>query len=238
MSETCLIIPCYNEENRLDSKAFLAFLDQHNQYHFLFVNDGSQDDTLTVLQLMKSQKKEKISILDLKENVGKAEAVRLGIRAMVNDFEYIGYLDADLATPLEEIHQMSILIKEKGAVMVMGSRIQRLGANINRSFIRHILGRIFATVVSNMLKLPVYDTQCGAKILKSGSADEIFLNSFLSKWLFDVEVLFRLKASESGDLDIYEYPLNIWEEKGDSRIKITDVLQFPIELLRIYFKYS
>lgn len=187
---------------------------------------------------MKSQKKEKISILDLKENVGKAEAVRLGIRAMVNDFEYIGYLDADLATPLEEIHQMSILIKEKGAVMVMGSRIQRLGANINRSFIRHILGRIFATVVSNMLKLPVYDTQCGAKILKSGSADEIFLNSFLSKWLFDVEVLFRLKASESGDLDIYEYPLNIWEEKGDSRIKITDVLQFPIELLRIYFKYS
>jgi hypothetical protein len=92
-----------------------------------------------------------------------------------------------------------------------------------------------------MLKLRFYDTQCGAKLLKSNIITDIFDEPFISPWLFDVEIVFRIlqnkKLNNPANL-IYEQPLNRWEEKGESKIKFKDLLKIPVELFKIWKKYK
>src|SRR5437667_5768961 len=99
MSRLLLVVPCFNEEKRLDTDAFRAF-----DADFLFVNDGSRDGTLRVLESLRDSDPRRFSILDLERNSGKAEAVRRGILAAIErGAEVTGFWDADLATPLSEV---------------------------------------------------------------------------------------------------------------------------------------
>ena len=158
----------------------------------------------------------------------------------INNYDLIGYLDADLSVPLEEINGFLIEIeKNKNIKIFMGMRIARLGANIERTMGRHILGRIFATVVSIMLRETVYDTQCGIKIIRSSVVTQLFKDKFISKWLFDVELIMRLKIiyPEYDDL-IFEHPLRKWTEVAGSKLKISNFLYAPIQLFIIWIKYN
>lgn len=207
-----------------------------NPCTFYFVNDGSTDSTLHLMRELEAGYPSKVEILDLPENRGKAEAVRQGIlSALATDrFHYIGYLDADLATPLEEIGFL-LMNFDQDVTVVIGSRIKRLGAEVNRSLLRHYFGRIFATAASVYLGMGVYDSQCGAKIFESHVAKELFSRPFVSRWLFDLELLYRLKRKAATGLswNIIEVPLRTWTEKGDSKIKFPDLLKVPYELYRI-----
>ena len=89
--------------------------------------------------------------------------------------DFIGYLDADLATPIEEIDNLLNIIKtDSKKEVVFASRIQLIGNEIKRNFFRHFIGRIFATCVSLLLKIKIYDTQCGAKIFSKKICDDNF----------------------------------------------------------------
>ena len=129
------------------------------------------------------------------------------------DFDYIAYFDADLATSLDEIPVFFNIFEQNNTLkMVVGSRVKRLGANINRKWMRHIVGRIFATCASATLLLPTYDTQCGAKMLSKDVVYQLFKDEFISKWLFDVEVFARLAlivGYPEVKNSIYEYPLDV-----------------------------
>ena len=104
----------------------------------------------------------------------------------------MGYWDADLATPLSTIPEFIEKFQSSRAlVAVCGSRILRLGASIQRLVFRHYLGRVFSTVASNILNIPVYDTQCGAKLFRTEHAELIFSEHFISRWFFDVELFAR-----------------------------------------------
>jgi dolichyl-phosphate beta-glucosyltransferase len=242
MSKVCLIIPCYNEERRLGKDDFEQFLSVHPDYDLLFVNDGSTDRTESVLASFANQLPNAF-ILNLKENRGKAEAVRAGFLQAIHsgDYQYIGYLDADLATPLSEMVRMKEMLEKNPPLkIILGSRWKRLGAQINRNLMRHYLGRVFATVVSYMFSIEVYDTQCGAKLLVNKDLDKIFRESFISSWFFDIEILLRL-IGENRDkpIDAYgaEVALKQWMEVSGSRIRIIDFLQAPFELLKIKKHY-
>jgi hypothetical protein len=119
--------------------------------------------------------------------------------------------------------------------MVCGSRVKRMGATIHRYAVRHIIGRVFATFISWSLRLPFYDTQCGAKLfLVEDVRQGIFEQPFLSRWLVDVEIIKRLQRHmgyEKSYIRIYEYPLSEWREVGQSRIKFSDMLKIPLDLL-------
>ena len=238
-----IIIPCYNEENRLPKKEFIDFFENnHSKIHFLMVNDGSSDATIDILNCFKSNY-QNIEVIDLKENVGKAEAVRHAILHSKNtNFDYIGYFDADLATPLNEIDKFIEQIILKNPLFLLGSRVKLLGlTQIERKWYRHYFGRVFATIASKMLKIPVYDTQCGAKMLKREVIDELFKEKFISSWLFDLELLFRLKVSplyKKNETPIIEIPLTKWEEKGESKIPFSYLFKIPFELFRIYLRYK
>lgn len=234
-----IVVPCYNEEKRLDSARFLQFIESNPAISFLFVNDGSKDGTLKVLKLIQERFPKQVAILDLEKNGGKAEAVRQGIMvaSAQAEMKWVGFWDADLATPLDEILRFQQLIDNRTELkMIMGCRFRHLGSNIDRKPSRHYVGRIFATIVSMMLKLPVYDTQCGAKLFEAQLAQKIFATSFISRWLFDVELLFRSRPFINPQ-QIYELPLCSWMDVNGSRLKFSDFLKSPFILAKIYLAH-
>ena len=247
MSQSLIVIPCYNEAQRLDGSAFCDFLKRKNDaVQFLFVDDGSTDHTLAMLKDLQRQHPHKIEILPLLQNQGKAEAVRQGIlHAASKEIDFAGFWDADLATPLEAIADFCHLLEENpGIDAVFGSRVQLLGRSIERSAARHYLGRMFATSVSLTLGLKVYDTQCGAKLFRARpDTFTLFAQPFSTRWIFDVEIIARMiRAQKEATVRpaadrIYEYPLSHWRDVQGSKLKSTDFLKAVYELLHIKLKY-
>jgi glycosyltransferase involved in cell wall biosynthesis len=246
MMSTTIVVPCYNEATRLPAETYLEFLDGRVDIRFLFVDDGSIDGTQDVLQQLCESSSGRCDFLQLPENRGKAEAVRRGIlSALDTDSSLVGFWDADLATPLEAIPVLAEVFEERPKVlMVSGSRVRLLGRHVDRDPFRHYAGRLFATVVSLMLDAPVYDTQCGAKLFRSCSTVEsLFHEEFITKWIFDVEILARLRQaigpaawSQPGDL-VYECPLETWQDVSGSKVRPQDFLHAPLDLIAIYRNY-
>ncbi len=242
MPKVAVVVPCYNEAERLPVNAFEDFIGNHD-YHFLFVNDGSTDDTAELLAKL-ADTQSQFSALELEHNVGKAEAVRAGILHILtsdSSYDLVGFIDADLATPLEELVPfVQLLEKSPDYRLVMGSRWKRLGSRIRRSTLRHYLGRIFATVVSITFDLNVYDTQCGAKMMRCQDLKPIFSEPFISPWFFDIEILCRFRQrfpDEPVDDWAAETPLTTWHEVGGSRVKLFDFLLAPLALWKIRRHY-
>ena len=239
-----IVVPCYNEGNRLECSEFLYFLSTHRgPIRFLFVNDGSLDETLSLLQTMRNVQPERISILDLPSNQGKAEAVRAGMLRGQIGSSVVGFWDADLATPLDSIQKLLVHFERDPAIeMVFGSRVRLLGRDINRRPLRHYLGRLFATAVSYSLQLPVYDTQCGAKLFRvTPELAEVLAAPFLSRWIFDVEIIARFLAAHPDPVypfrAIYESPLDCWRDVPGSKVSPFDFLKSSVELLQIRRRY-
>lgn len=240
------MVPCYNEAHRFRVEPFLEFLATDRPIEFLFVNDGSTDNTLALLELMRRGHEERILLLDKKINGGKGEAIRDGMRAALGasgtGCEYIGFWDADLATPLDAIPQLLQQLEETPHLqMIFGSRVRLLGRTIRRNPARHYLGRLFATVASTMLSLPIYDTQCGAKIFKVSPDLEAVLGApFISRWIFDVELIARFIQRRGRNFcfqSIYEFPLDAWEDVGGSKLRIFDFFYAAVDMMRIHQRY-
>jgi glycosyltransferase involved in cell wall biosynthesis len=242
MQKTAIVIPCYNESKRLKVDEFKNYLSETNSVSFIFVNDGSTDNTLEIINQLGKIAPRQVLCKSLEKNRGKAEAVRQGfLMAFKLGFRNIGYWDADLSTPLYSIDKLCEFLKEDKITIVMGSRVRLLGRKIKRRGIRHYLGRIFATFASLSLGLHVYDTQCGAKIFENNSElKKVFEHPFLVKWIFDVEILAKFKAirqirsSNSLENTTLEYPLDEWTEIRGSKIKFIDFFIAAIELAKIY----
>ena len=243
MSEVCVVVPCYNEEHRLRRAEFLAFVSSHADIALCFVDDGSRDGTWGVLEALRAKCPERILVHRVARNGGKAEAVRAGVLhvAAMPRFAILGYWDADLSTPLEEIDRLrAALESDPSCNLALGSRVKRLGARIERRTTRHILGRIFATLASAILGVEVYDSQCGAKLFRASMAETFFGQPFLTRWLFDLEMLARLRNTlgPSAIDTMHEVPLGSWKEVGGSKLGLKDMIAVPRELLRIRAHYN
>jgi len=244
MPTVCVIVPCYNESNRLPADAFVGYLSNHTDVSFCFVNDGSTDQTQAVLTQLQARCSNQITVLNMPQNAGKASAVRAGMLHCAQTtpmFNYLGYFDADLATPLDAIGDLSAVLDQMPALdLVMGSRIKYLGTDIRRDTFRHYAGRIVATFISNILKLPVYDSQCGAKLFRHQAVVPLFQEPFISPWLFDVELLARLiRQHGRGPVltRVAERPLRQWIEMDGSRIRPSYYVKLWYELYRIRQTY-
>ena len=242
MPAVCLVIPCFNEAARLDGTAFLAHLALDPRISFCFVDDGSTDATGQVLASLAARHPDRVFALTLPRNAGKAEAVRHGMLHAVRHraFTYVGYWDADLATPLSELAAMiDALDGAPACQIVLGSRWHRLGSRISRRAWRHILGRVFATIASLTLELPIYDSQCGAKLLRASAVEPLFEEPFLTRWMFDLELLARLRAhSLSATTDAaLEVPLTCWQDVRGSRLSLLQMAATPIGFWRIRQRY-
>lgn len=246
MSASTVVIPCYDEAKRLDAGRIGAFLHAERDVALVLVDDGSRDGTLALLRDLAAKHPGRVDVLALERNRGKAEAVRRGVlHALGRAPDYVGYWDADLATPLELIPAFARLLDERPELeLVMGARVALLGHAISRRLSRHYVGRVGATLISLVLGFPVYDTQCGAKLLRAGPlAERLFAQPFLAGWTFDVELLARVardraaRGLPSVASALYEYPLPAWRDVPGSKIGGLDYLRAGRELWRIHRRY-
>ena len=239
-----VVVPCYNEERRLPVDAFRSFALDGVRIEFLFVNDGSTDGTLPLLRSLVAADPTRFSLLNLERNSGKAEAVRRGMLAAFERHpDCTGFWDADLATPLGEIaHFVRIFGSRPEIEMVMAARVRLLGRSISRNPARHYVGRVGATLISSSLGLAVYDTQCGAKLFRAGDRiAELFDRPFLSRWIFDVEIIARLVRQRGRDAAakaIYELPIMTWHDVKGSKVRSTDFFHALKDLWKIHRAYN
>ena len=243
--DTTIVVPCYNEARRLPVDGFRAFAAAVPRVRFLFVDDGSTDETPCVLARLEAAAPDRFQAIVQRPNRGKAEAVRVGmLNAFADGGRYAGYWDADLATPLSEIQRfIDTLDAHPERDICFGARVQLLGRAIHRRPCRHYIGRLFATAAALALRLPIYDTQCGAKLFRvSPAMHALFAEPFLGRWTFDVEIVARLTqqcASEQRrpcDV-IYELPLDEWRDIDGSNVRPLDFVMALIELGRIRRRY-
>lgn len=247
MSRTAIVVPCYNEGNRFDGPAFDLALGDIPDLELVFVNDGSDDNTLIVLRAFEEKHPGRVRVIDLERNLGKSHAVRAGmLEALAGGATYCGYWDADLATPLNEIPRFVEVLEARPMLeLVIGSRVKLLGRSIERDPMRHYLGRVSATLISLLLNLPVYDTQCGAKLFRNSPETQgLFADTFLSGWIFDVELIARMirhrrdHGLPSAEFAIYELPLRQWHDMAGSKLRIGTAYAGAFwEVLRIYWRY-
>lgn len=240
MQKTAIVVPCYNEAKRLNTQQFIQYARENVNVSFIFVDDGSSDNTRTIIKNMQA-KSEQILAIYLDKNSGKSEAVRQGLlKAQLLEFNYIGFWDADLATPLTSINDFYKIMVDRNVSIVSGARVRLLGRDIQRKGLRHYLGRLFATLTSLTLNLAIYDTQCGAKLYKNDELLTLAISlPFRVSWIFDVEILARYKIqmkTTNRVLEnlIFEYPLEKWTHKSGSKVKATDFIKATLDLLKIY----
>ncbi len=241
--QLALIVPCHNEASRLDPAAFLGFASSHPDVRLVFVDDGSIDGTGEILERMRASAPDVVRTVALSPRRGKAEAVRIGMLAGLEQHpRLIGFFDADLATPLAAIDDFLNVLRLRPAVeFVLGARVMLMGRDVRRKTSRHYLGRVFATAASQALDLAVYDTQCGAKILRvtAGTAS-LFVTPFRSSWVFDVELIARylrlpVMPGEPARRDrLYELVLPAWHDKAGSKLRWHDFVRALVDVAQIW----
>jgi glycosyltransferase involved in cell wall biosynthesis len=197
-----LCVPCYRESARLP-----IFLEQIKaqdrpldfaELTVLFLDDGSgeaEQDALKNLLARSAFTNFKIESKFFEKNRGKGGVLRDGFKeGLRREFDLIGFLDSDGATPF---YEGLALLEEAWRFPqldgVIGSRVKCLGKTVERSFKRHLVGRVFATLLSNLYDIPVYDSQCGAKIFrKRALTAELLDRCYDDRWLFDTQLLILL----------------------------------------------
>jgi len=238
-----VVIPCYDEEKRLLSDDFRSFVHKNLGYHLCFVNDGSKDNTLEVLQELRKGKEAYISIYNCEKNGGKAEAVRLGMLhlAKQNQFDYIGFLDADLSTNFDDFQDLVKTISTSNYQIVSGSRMSRMGADIAKESARKIISQMINFIIRKTLGMEINDTQCGAKIMTKEIVEKTFQKKFLTRWLFDVEIFMRMKNEyglEEAKKLICEKPLNRWVHVDGSKLSFKDSFKIIGQIGQIAVHYN
>lgn len=245
---TCIIIPIYNEAERFQKQNYVRFAAKNPHIKFLLVNDGSLDGSLAMIRKLESQFPAQFEVLNIKINQGKAEAVRQGfLQAFESEYPFIGFWDADLATPLSAIQDFQAAISCHSSIdVVIGSRLNLLGHNVQRKFVRRRIGGCCSVLASLVLKSRIRDSQCGAKLFRTTPEVKFAFSAPLrSRWLFDVELLARLRQAwtrretdrrEFGKR-VFELPLLNWREVPGSSLKKMDFVKATVEMCQIYWSY-
>ncbi|MTB52180.1 glycosyltransferase [Lewinella sp. W8] len=240
-----IVIPCYNEAKRLRFDAFAEFLNNNAPFQLCFVNDGSTDSTLEELQQFQQLYPERVIVHDMPRNRGKAEAVRAGTLRLVADpkIHNVGFMDADLSTSFEDYATLVDILRSPTGPkkLVFGSRKISEDSKVDRSLFRTIASGVAGTMIRAILRLPVQDTQCGAKVFDADLARSCFRQGFVTRWLFDVELFIRARKQYGRRnimYRIHEQPLREWVHVEGSKLTLKDSVMIPVQLMKIFLAYD
>ncbi len=189
MKKVSVVLPVYNEERYIEGifNSVLDFSKKNPSYEFIFVNDGSTDNTKEILKnKTKSSKTKNIRLISNNPNQGKGYAIKKGVEQANGN--YICFTDGDLAYSLDHI---PILVKKlKDSDVVIGSR-GLVSENVNNvTTLRRIFGVVFNLLTRAILSLNYNDMQAGIKGFRKQVAKELFSKQKLKGFSFDVEILY------------------------------------------------
>jgi glycosyltransferase involved in cell wall biosynthesis len=237
MQKVAIIIPCYNEERRLNYKNIEPLL-LNSTIDVYFANDGSKDNTLEIINSIIANQKQRLHLINFTENSGKANTIFKAINQIhqQDKYDFIGYFDADFSTPSDEIIRLVDEISKRKCEFLIGSRILLLNSGINRKYYRHIIGRVIITLINLKFKLGIYDTQCGAKLFSKKIILNAFDKPFYTSWIFDVEIFIRLQKQ---NLLIHgmEIPIYKWRDVDGSKLGWRTGFKILKELYLLNKKY-
>ena len=229
-----LVVPCFNEENRLSAEYWVAVASLKNVF-VIFVDDGSTDSTLSEI-IRLSSAYSNFSFISLPSNAGKAEAVRVGLLSpYAAESEFVGFLDADGAFGIDDISRIIGIMRESETSevdCVWSSRVKLSGRHIVRSQVRHYLSRILLTLLYSILHLNFYDTQSGFKLFRTDTVLTTLHKNFRTRWFLEIEIALRFRLLNSRDIRVWEEPLHSWQEIPGSKVRAFLVLRDVLTLLR------
>lgn len=228
-----IVVPCYNEAARFDLGYWREVIEKTPNSIFVFVNDGSSDNTQNLLASLKGRN---AYSLNLPINLGKGEAIRSGLHFALRNSkpEILGFLDSDGAFGLADIQHMIELAHVKFSssnkiTCLIASRVALSGRNIERSQFRHYLGRLIVSYVCLGWKNAPYDTQSGFKLfLRDPVFIQVISTKFATRWFFDIEILLRLSRKSAGK--VWEAPLENWRDVKNSKINIPEFKRVAREI--------
>jgi glycosyltransferase involved in cell wall biosynthesis len=223
-----VIIPSYHEAQRLPP--FLAALCRATrdrpEVKIVVCDDGSAPAQRAVVERAVAQLqalKPGLELRALPVNQGKGGALAHCARAVTTDL--VGFVDADGSVTADECLRLldAFTARLAGSVgagkpveAMIGSRVKMLGTKVDRQVRRHFIGRVFATLLANMFKIPVYDSQCGCKFFRREALAELLPHAYDKRWLWDTQVvlLFFLTGRP-----IVEFPIS-WHETPGSKVSL------------------
>lgn len=226
-ASVCIVIPAYNEGERLPG--LLADLVEYGvrvhapSVEFLVVDDGSSPKDLQLERravekaftgFSSAGVPHRAKLLKLPRNFGKGSAIRRGWQEAAADADWLGFLDADGAVPASEVWRLVAMLDSKRFDLLAGARIRMAGHRIHRSLVRHLQGRIFATLAERWVPNGFYDTQCGIKLVKASRLRPLMEHLQEDRWLLDIELI-TLISKVGGDC--IEEPID-WREPGSSKV--------------------
>ncbi|MCX6853657.1 MAG: glycosyltransferase [Verrucomicrobia bacterium] len=214
-----LVIPCYRESGRI--RAFLAELCREmsvlSAVTILVVEDGSDAEEVAkmhaVIEVLRTEYACLLALKTLPQNLGKGGAVYAGWEDH-GGADWLAFVDADGACSALETSRL--LRMRNGRAAIFASRVKMLGRQVDRLFKRHLLGRVYATLVSELLRVPVYDSQCGLKIVPRLAYEAVASRLQVRGFAFDVEMMVALLDT---GCQIHEVPID-WHEVEGGKVSL------------------
>jgi len=221
-----LVIPCFRESGRIGH--FLPDLCREMQLcggvQILVVEDGSQAEEARrmqgIVEALRSQFSCLLPVLVLSKNLGKGGAVYAGWYQH-QGAEWLAFVDADGSCAASEVARLVAMTRAESKLSkpmpaFFASRIKMLGRRVDRLMKRHLLGRVYATLVSELLQVPVYDSQCGLKMVPRAAFEKVRDRLVVKDFAFDVELMVSLLDT---GCEISEVPIH-WHETPGGKVNL------------------
>ena len=234
-TKTIMVVPCFNEGSRLNIPYFRK-LSKIDMTQWVFINDGSEDDTEVLLK--KLSKLDNVDVITLSSNSGKSQAITSGLHFAFNSYvniEFFGFLDADAAFSVYDVENMINTSQNLNRYDAFySSRVKLAGRDIRRSNKRHIMARIITSIFGFFWADIPYDTQSGLKIFRNSSfIRSVFSEKFETRWFVDIEISTRYTKIMGKGLKVWEVPVTSWRDVPGSKIGFYESLRVSKEIIYI-----
>lgn len=236
MSRAVLVVPVFNEADRFDPHYWIR-LREVTDVGLHFIDDGSTDGSAAILDRFCAASDSSVRHLD--RNVGKANAVRLGLldALQAGSGDPVGFIDADGVFSADDVGGLLSLMDSlelEAFEAFFSSRVALSGREIDRRVSRHYIGRVVATILSRAYEPMPYDSQSGLKFFRvSEVLSGILREPFETKWFFELELLIRWRAETGAPMRVWEEPVGSWFDAPGSKITGWESFRVPREIYRV-----